>query len=58
MIYKLATGVIQYFCFSDKPMKGGNILDFKIGENLRKGGVDTPLANYVLSAMERFCEKC
>ena len=26
--YKLVTRVIQYFCFSDKPMKGGDILDF------------------------------
>ena len=40
MIYKLVTRVIQYFCFPDRPMKGGDILDFQKGENLRKGGVD------------------
>ena len=37
MIYKLVTRVIQYFCFPDRPMKGGDILDFQKGENLRKG---------------------
>ena len=52
MIYKLVTRVIQYFCLPEKPMKGGDILDFQKGENLRKGGVDlekggmTPLTNY------------
>ena len=29
MIYKLVTRVIQYFCFYDRPMKGGDILDFQ-----------------------------
>ena len=38
MIYKLVTRVIQYFCFPDRPMKGGDILDFQKGENLRKEG--------------------
>ena len=33
MIYKLVTRVIQYFCFPDRPMKGGDIFDF-----LEKGG--------------------
>ena len=27
VIYKLVTLVIQYFCFPDRPMKGGDILD-------------------------------
>ena len=42
MIYKLVTRVIQYFCFPDRPMKGGDILDFQKegGGDLRKGGVD------------------
>ena len=31
MTYKLFSRVIQYFCFPDRPMKGGN---------LKKGGVD------------------
>ena len=39
MIYKLVTRVIQYFCFPDRPMKGGDILDFWKGGNLRKGRV-------------------
>ena len=41
----MVTRVIQYFCFPDEPMKGGDILDFKKGGNLRKGGM-TPLTNY------------
>ena len=40
MIYKLVTRVIQYFCFPDRPMKGGEILDFQKEGNFRKGGVD------------------
>ena len=31
---------IQYFCFPDRAIEGGNILDFWKGGNLRKGGVD------------------
>ena len=31
---------VQYFCFPDKSMKGGDILDFYNKGNLRKGGVD------------------
>ena len=27
-LYKLVTRVIQYFCFPNSPMKGGDILDF------------------------------
>ena len=38
MIYKLVAGVIQYFCFPEKPMNGGDILDFLLRGNLRKGG--------------------
>ena len=30
----------------DKPMKGGDILDFYKGENLRKGGVDLEKVEY------------
>ena len=46
--YKLVTIVIQYFCFSDKPMKGGGILDLSM----------TPLTNYEKHpSMKRFLEK-
>ena len=52
-MYNLVTRVVQYFCFPDRPMKGGDILDFLEGENLRKGGSSrkggggmTPLTNY------------
>ena len=31
---------IQYFCFPNRPIKGGDILDFQKGGNLRKVGVD------------------
>ena len=37
--YKMVTTVIQYFCFPDKPMKGGDILDFQKGGILEKGGL-------------------
>ena len=43
--YKMVTTVIQYFCFPDKPMKGGDILDFQKGGILEKdwgGGVWPP----------------
>ena len=43
--YKLATRVIQLFYFSDKPMKGGDLLDFYKLVNLCKGGM-APLNNY------------
>ena len=35
----------QYFCFPDRPMKGGDILDIprKEGGILKKGGYDPPL---------------
>ena len=36
----MVTRVIQFFCFLDKPMKGGDILDFSKGGNLRKEGLD------------------
>ena len=45
IIYKLATRVIQLFCFPDKPMKGGHILDFQKGNHLEKGGM-TSVTNY------------
>ena len=56
IIYKLVTRVSQYFCFPDRPMKGGDILDFQKVGNLRKGGggVDlekvgmTPLTNLLV----------
>ena len=38
VIYKMVTRVIQYFCFPDGPMKGGNILDFYKGGNFRNRG--------------------
>ena len=64
MIYKLVTRDIQYFCFPDRPMKGGDILDFQNGGNLGKGGVDlekggsmTPLTNYVLNRVQEK-QKC
>ena len=40
MIYRLVTRVIQYFCFPERPMKGGDILDFQ------KGGVDLEKVGY------------
>ena len=40
IIYKSVKGVFQYFCFPDKPEKGGDILYFYKGGNLRKGGLD------------------
>ena len=53
IIYKLVTRVILYFCFPDRPMNDGDILDFSKGRNLRKReGVDiekggmTSLTNY------------
>ena len=51
MIYKLVIRVIQQFCFPDRPMKGGDILDFQKGGNLRKrrvggGGVDLEKGEY------------
>ena len=39
-MYKLVKRVIQYFYFPDRPIKGGDILDFEKGWYLRKGGVD------------------
>ena len=38
MIYKLVTRVIKYFCFLERPMEDGDILNFKKGEILEKGG--------------------
>ena len=37
--YKSVNRAIQYFCFPDRPIKGGDILDFQKGGNLRKAGV-------------------
>ena len=60
MICKLVTRVIQNFCFSDRPMKGGDILNFQKGGNLRKRGVDlekgsmTSLTNYGLKKPMRY----
>ena len=43
MIDKLVTRVIQYFCFPERSMKGGDILDFqKGGVDLEKGGYEPP----------------
>ena len=45
----------QYFCFPDRPIKGGEILDYLKGGNLRKGRVDlgkgsmAVLTNYAVS---------
>ena len=38
--------VVQYFRFPDRPIKGGDILDFWKGGNLRKGGVDIEKEGY------------
>ena len=48
MICKLVARVIQYFCFHERAMKGGDILDFlKGGGDLRKGGgVDLEKGRY------------
>ena len=40
MIYRLVTRVIQYFCFPERPMKDGDILDFQKGGDPRKGRLD------------------
>ena len=45
MIYKLVTRVIQYFCFPERPMKGGGILDFQKRGVLEKE-VMIPLTKY------------
>ena len=53
--YKLVTRVIEYFCFLNKPMKGGTswisrkgeIIEKGGGVDLEKGGGMTPLTNYV-----------
>ena len=56
MIYKLFTRVIQYFCFPERPMKGGTswtsrkgggILEKGRGVDLVKGGWLTSLTKYV-----------
>ena len=39
MIYKLVTRVVQYFCFPERRIKAGDILDFYKGEILEKGGL-------------------
>ena len=47
MIFKLVPGVIRYFCFPERPMKGGDILDLQkeVGI-LEKGGVDLETGVY------------
>ena len=40
IIYKLVTGVIQFFYFPDRPVKGGTSWISRKGGNLRKGGID------------------
>ena len=51
MIYKFVTRVIHYFYFCDRPMKGGDILDFWEGGGRgdpEKGEYNPPhLTNYV-----------
>ena len=47
MMYKLAYRFIQYFCFRDRAIKGGEILNLQKGEILEKGGGGiTHLTNY------------
>ena len=48
MIYKLVTRVIQYFCFPNRPMEGGEISNFSKGGNLRKWGYDPPKCKLLL----------
>ena len=38
IIYKLTTRVIQYFCFPNRPMKGGTSWISRKGEILKKKG--------------------
>ena len=46
-MYKSVKRVIQYFCFPDRPIIGGDILDFQKGEILEKGGgVDLEKGGY------------
>ena len=48
-MHKSVKRVFEYFCFPDRPTKGGGILDFQKGGNLRKGGGGmNPLTNYVV----------
>ena len=53
IIYKLVKRVVQYFCFPDRPLKGGDILHLQKWGTLSKERVDqekgamTPLNNYV-----------
>ena len=48
---KLVKRVFQYFCFPNRPIKVGNILDFQKGGNLR-----TPLPTMVTSKDENDVE--
>ena len=44
--YMHVKSVFQYFYFPDRPIKGGDILDFKKVRNLRKGEVDLKNERY------------
>ena len=46
MIYKLVKRVTQYFCFPERPMKGGEHLGFLERGGNRKGGVDPEIRGY------------
>ena len=51
IINKLVERYIQYFCFPDRSIRGGDILDFQKGGNLRKGGGRMiSLTNYAKSS--------
>ena len=58
IIYKSVKRVIHYFCFLDRPIKGGGIFDFqkrgileKGGVNLEKGGYNPPYHLWAILVM-------
>ena len=42
-MYKSVKKVFQYFCFPDRSIKGGDIMDFQKGVDLEKEGYKPPL---------------
>ena len=46
IIYKTVKKVFQYFCFPDRPVKGGDILDFQKAGNLDLENLDLEKGRY------------
>ena len=57
MIYKLITRVIQYFCFPERPMKGGDIMDFLKEEESQKRGVGVDLEKVEYDPPYQLCSQ-